>query len=123
MGTIATSSVSIPHRYGKNIADILNCFVVYEFPFLIGTVRTQRWLVEEVQTSWFPFLIGTVRTMFVSAFPICCIDVSIPHRYGKNSMVAPSSSIFFLFPFLIGTVRTITLSEWRYGKDKCFHSS
>ncbi len=36
-----TQKVSIPHRYGKNLAGALEKHPIdEEFPFLIGTVRT-----------------------------------------------------------------------------------
>jgi len=56
--------------------------------------------------------------------------VSIPHRYGKNSVIAtPIAVIVALFPFLIGTVRTHPWSRiilhlprvsipHRYGKNE-----
>ena len=105
--SIVLKPVSIPHRYGKNsrIPCKVFCSTV-EFPFLIGTVRTQSPFVFLLFTSAFPFLIGTVRTFtrlnslaFIAPFPFLIgtvrtkvlnkqkdnfLHVSIPHRYGKN---------------------------------------
>jgi len=56
--------------------------------------------------SVFPFLIGTVRTKHTNSIAKDSEAVSIPHRYGKNSVRCKSILPRILFPFLIGTVRT-----------------
>ncbi len=61
--SVMSKSVSIPHRYGKNIQKAAdNGDIQARFPFLIGTVRT---------TAPLPKLYRI-------------LVVSIPHRYGKN---------------------------------------
>jgi len=55
--------VSIPHRYGKNDDWVSQEDVdVFQFPFLIGTVRTKNQWFQVKNLKKFPFLIGTVRT-------------------------------------------------------------
>jgi len=54
----------------------------------------------------FPFLIGTVRTLSTLAQYWMATCVSIPHRYGKNRVGGLCERRFGTFPFLIGTVRT-----------------
>jgi len=54
--------VSIPHRYGKNTNFVKIIEGRYEFPFLIGTVRTNGPGIYRQVHLEFPFLIGTVRT-------------------------------------------------------------
>jgi len=100
-----------------------------EFPFLIGTVRTNEVAAKvdaltevsiphrygknhfiiyiHIINTLFPFLIGTVRTMMLTMrFAAIYRLVSIPHRYGKNYTSLSHLLYFFSFPFLIGTVRT-----------------
>ena len=78
------------------------------FPFLIGTVRTVGNCRIRTRLRKFPFLIGTVRTEFLKLLVIWSIEVSIPHRYGKNeTRDLPSHCGQPVFPFLIGTVRTL----------------
>jgi len=60
-----STCVSIPHRYGKNTKETaLKKSPYIEFPFLIGTVRTEDKFKYEMKNSKFPFLIGTVRTKY-----------------------------------------------------------
>jgi len=64
---------------------------------------------------------NSIENLFAMALPW---KVSIPHRYGKNRKLGRGGILRFrTFPFLIGTVRThgITVSG---GDDiTCFHSS
>jgi len=53
------------------------------FPFLIGTVRTV-FAIYGCEKIAFPFLIGTVRTKTELLSVMYILNVSIPHRYGKN---------------------------------------
>jgi len=64
--SFSCSFVSIPHRYGKNANLFITIRVILRFPFLIGTVRTER--------------------LIIFYLLVCC--VSIPHRYGKNFVEA-----------------------------------
>ena len=63
-GTNASSGVSIPHRYAKNLAGAGVERYIWQFQFLIGTLKT----VFSIQTSY------------------NMIRVSIPHRYAKNAV-------------------------------------
>ena len=54
--------VSIPHRYGKNLFYTGHLSFLRWFPFLIGTVRTEKSTSTSQDFMQFPFLIGTVRT-------------------------------------------------------------
>jgi len=77
----------------------------------------------------FPFLIGTVRTWCKSRNVRNSVEVSIPHRYGKNFDSRLEADFYLrLFPFLIGTVRTQLWQRYldlylvvsiphRYGKN------
>jgi len=56
------------------------------FPFLIGTVRTLERPPLCIGDDTFPFLIGTVRTVNSLMAQFFQSIVSIPHRYGKNTM-------------------------------------
>ena len=60
-------------------------YIISQFPFLIGRIRTRETLIKEFTfTNVFPFLIGRIRT--------------IDKVEGKK--------IPFKFPFLIGRIRT-----------------
>jgi len=72
-----------------------------QFPFLIGTVRTDGTVTKYWKRETFPFLIGTVRTR-ARANLVSCTTV--------------------MFPFLIGTVRTHTSSIPHLVYSR-FHSS
>jgi len=78
------------------------------FPFLIGTVRTLFSSHPSTDFARFPFLIGTVRTLEMRLYRLDTYLVSIPHRYGKNSVfpcVAVASSPRVSIPH-------------RYGKNR-----
>jgi len=67
----------------------------YQFPFLIGTVRTYSWQQSTKRLK----------------------GVSIPHRYGKNEELQKLIDKKVTFPFLIGTVRTEQINKlWEEGK-------
>ena len=76
------------------------------FQFLIGTVKTSLFVPEEHYFQEFQFLIGTVKTFFFSFFFVKYAEVSIPHRYCKNSFYQHQADQNSQFQFLIGTVKT-----------------
>jgi len=76
------------------------------FPFLIGTVRTLsdvQAALETIQVS-IPHRYGKNQKNF--AADVSFSSVSIPHRYGKNGAASRYAEAVGVFPFLIGTVRT-----------------
>jgi len=78
-----------------------------EFQFLIGTVKTIKKLENFKVEHEFQFLIGTVKTNEKQNKKRKRTNVSIPHRYCKNSNTYILFMIYFiLFQFLIGTVKT-----------------
>ena len=55
-------SVSIPHRYAKNHCLSAMRVSVFEFQFLIGTLKTGTDPVHSSDHLQFQFLIGTLKT-------------------------------------------------------------
>jgi len=78
------SEVSIPHRYGKNGIAIFQIREVSQFPFLIGTVRTNiaSYTMKDTSEVSIPHRYGKNRKK--RNYTIAAEVVSIPHRYGKN---------------------------------------
>ena len=52
----------------------------FEFPFLIGRIRTSIFLIYIFEDFLFPFLIGRIRTILQRRSRIVIFSVSIPHR-------------------------------------------
>jgi len=103
---ICTWSVSIPHRYGKNIFFVVSSVSFAWFPFLIGTVRTLLSFRAEysVRSVSIPHRYG--KNEYQEDDEATRVRVSIPHRYGKNKRIYIFLTHPITFPFLIGTVRT-----------------
>jgi len=77
--------VSIPHRYGKNLAfnNIQIHSILVSIPHRYGKNASPD--TKIFMKILFPFLIGTVRTEPPISKPLFDENVSIPHRYGKNA--------------------------------------
>jgi len=56
------SKVSIPHRYDKNGRCDLLPLGIIGFQFLIGTIKTTKYLLDLKKRYPFQFLIGTIKT-------------------------------------------------------------
>ena len=63
----------------------------------------------------FQFLIGTVKTSLYSIKYRLWFEVSIPHRYCKNTFAnGKEIEVIYMFQFLIGTVKTKLYVSWAW---------
>jgi len=76
------------------------------FPFLIGTVRTDLLMFSKLTTSMVSIPHRYGKNSLDRFTHDLALDVSIPHRYGKNHSFFAYKFRRSWFPFLIGTVRT-----------------
>mgnify|MGYP006918107289 FL=1 len=76
--------VSIPLRYAKNARFERHGRGVYEFQFLLGTLKTADAVDRYEELTAFQFLLGTLKTARISLTVIRQTPVSIPLRYAKN---------------------------------------
>jgi len=72
--------VSIPHRYAENKEVNIFNGLLYEFQFLIGTLKTYTSCFPASTLALFQFLIGTLKTKMKGEFGVGLKIVSIPHR-------------------------------------------
>ncbi len=55
-------AVSIPFRYAENEGAKAEAYLIAEFQFLLGTLKTPSMSMGDLQVFWFQFLLGTLKT-------------------------------------------------------------
>ena len=117
--------VSIPHRYDKNVlAPVPEYSANREFQSLIGTIKTHRDSPDTRNPYKFQsLLIGTIKTTESRRSIWSIRNVSIPHRYDKNTGGGHAMSPHRVVSIPHRYDKNFVLTSADDLKDVCFNPS